>query len=49
VEAVERAGYEAAVTTQRGVITPSTRPLELKRYLIHNDTTLEEFRTFLLQ
>jgi peptidoglycan/xylan/chitin deacetylase (PgdA/CDA1 family) len=43
-----RYGYEAAVTTNRGRITRSTPPLQLKRYIIHNDTTLEEFKDFLL-
>jgi peptidoglycan/xylan/chitin deacetylase (PgdA/CDA1 family) len=41
-------GYEAAVTTERGVITRATPLMQLKRYLIHNDTTLEQFKTFLL-
>jgi peptidoglycan/xylan/chitin deacetylase (PgdA/CDA1 family) len=40
-------GYQAAVTTSRGPITSETQPLELKRFLVHNDTTLEEFKTFL--
>lgn len=43
-----RFGYRAAVTTERGPIMPDTAPMQLKRYLIHNDTTLEEFKTFLL-
>ena len=47
--AAEAAGYEAAVTTRRAPIAPSTSPLALTRYLIHNDTTIEEFRTFLLR
>lgn len=41
-------GYEAAVTTERGPITRSTPLMQLKRYLVHNDTTLEVFKTFLL-
>lgn len=41
-------GYTAAVTTQRGPILRDTSPFELKRYLIHDDTTLDEFRTFLV-
>jgi peptidoglycan/xylan/chitin deacetylase (PgdA/CDA1 family) len=41
-------GYEAAVTTERGPITKSTPLMQLKRYLIHNDTTLETFRGYLL-
>jgi len=41
-------GYVAAVTTQRAPIERDTPPLRLGRYLIHNDTTLDEFRTFLL-
>ena len=40
-------GYAAAVTTRRGPVTRATPPLELPRYLIHNDTTIEEFKTFL--
>jgi peptidoglycan/xylan/chitin deacetylase (PgdA/CDA1 family) len=47
MESVAHDGYDAAVTTWRGPITPQTPPLELKRYLVHNDTTLEEFKTFL--
>ena len=43
-----RFGYRAAVTTERGPITCETPPMLLKRYLIHNDTTLEELKTFLL-
>ena len=43
-----QSGYEAALTTQRGPITKSTDPMQLKRYLIHNDTTLEEFASFLV-
>jgi len=48
-EAASKAGYEAALTTERGVITRSTPLLQLKRYLIHNDTTLDEFKTFLVR
>jgi len=48
IAAAEADGYEAAVTTSRAPIAPSTSPLALTRYLIHNDTTLEEFKTFLL-
>ena len=44
----EAAGYEAAVTTHRAPITRATSPLALPRYLIHHDTTLEEFKTFLV-
>lgn len=47
MQAAAQDGHDAAVTTSRGPITNDTPPLELKRYLIHNDTTLEEFRTFL--
>lgn len=46
--AAKEYGYEAALTTQRGPITRSTPLFELRRYLIHNDTTLDEFKTFLL-
>jgi peptidoglycan/xylan/chitin deacetylase (PgdA/CDA1 family) len=48
IAAVKRYGYEAGLTTERGVITRATSPMRLKRYLIHNDTTLAEFKTFLL-
>jgi peptidoglycan/xylan/chitin deacetylase (PgdA/CDA1 family) len=47
--AAQAHGYEAAVTTERGPITRSTPPMRLKRYLIHNDTTLAEFATFLVR
>jgi len=47
IDEVARDGYDAAVTTWRGPITCETRPLELNRFLVHNDTTLEEFKTFL--
>ncbi|HEY6115786.1 MAG TPA: polysaccharide deacetylase family protein [Candidatus Dormibacteraeota bacterium] len=47
MESAQRSGYDAAVTTWRGPITAETPPLELKRYLIHNDTTLDELKTFL--
>jgi len=40
--------YEAAVTTRRLPVTPETPPMQLGRYLIHNATTLEQFKTFLL-
>src|SRR5205085_12420141 len=48
IAAAKQYGYEAALTTRRGPITRSTPLFELRRYLIHNDTTLEEFKTFLL-
>ena len=41
------AGYAAAVTTRRGPVTRSTPPMELPRYLVHHDTTIEEFARFL--
>ena len=41
-------GYRAAVTTRRAPVTRSTPPMQLPRYLVHDDTTLEEFKTFLL-
>lgn len=47
-DAATRYGYEAALTTERGPITRSTPVMALKRYLIHNDTTLEQFRRFLV-
>jgi peptidoglycan/xylan/chitin deacetylase (PgdA/CDA1 family) len=40
-------GYAAAVTTHRGRVTKTTPLMELPRFLVHNDTTIEEFRTFL--
>ena len=40
-------GYEAAVTTRRAPITRATPPLALTRYLIHHDTTIEEFKSWL--
>lgn len=43
-----KAGYEAGLTVERAPITRATPVMKLKRYLLHNDTTLEEFRTFLL-
>ena len=46
--AAAKYGYEAAVTTRREPVTPQTPPMQLGRYLIHNDTTLEEFKSFLL-
>lgn len=45
--AAQRYGYEAAVTTERGPITRATSPMRLKRYLIHNDTTIEELAGWL--
>jgi len=47
MESAAHDGYDAAVTTSRGPITPEAQPLQLQRYLVHNDTTLEEFKTFL--
>jgi peptidoglycan/xylan/chitin deacetylase (PgdA/CDA1 family) len=44
----KNAGYAAAVTTRRAPITRATSPFELTRYLIHHDTTIEEFKTFLV-
>lgn len=41
-------GYEAAVTVQRQPVTRSSDRFRLGRYLIHNTTTIEQFRTFLL-
>lgn len=48
-KAVSQYGYEAAVTTERGVITRQTSPMRLKRYLVHNTTTLEQFASFLIK
>src|SRR5437773_10563930 len=45
--AAARFGYDAAVATERGSITRDTSPMRLERHLVHNDTTLEEFKTFL--
>lgn len=47
IDTARRAGYEAAVTTKRGEVTLMTPLMELPRYSIHNDTTLEEFAQFL--
>jgi peptidoglycan/xylan/chitin deacetylase (PgdA/CDA1 family) len=47
MDAASRAGYDGAVTTWRGPITTETGPLELKRFLLHYDTTIEEFKTYL--
>jgi peptidoglycan/xylan/chitin deacetylase (PgdA/CDA1 family) len=44
----KNAGYTAAVTTRRAPVTTATSPFELTRYLIHHDTTIEEFKSFLL-
>jgi len=48
VEMAAAYDYEAAVTTERGPILRTTPPLRMKRYLLHNDTTLDDFKTFLL-
>lgn len=48
IAAAECDGYEAALTTTRAPITRSSSPMALTRYLIHNDTTLEQFKTFLV-
>jgi peptidoglycan/xylan/chitin deacetylase (PgdA/CDA1 family) len=45
--AASRFGYAAAVTTEREPVGCDTSPMQLGRYLIHNDTTLDKFRTFL--
>jgi len=47
IAAAQEEGYEAAVTTRRAPIVRSTSPFALPRYLIHHDTTLDEFKTFL--
>lgn len=47
IAAAESAGYAAAVTTRRAPVTRASDPMTLTRYLIHNDTTLEELRSFL--
>lgn len=47
VAEAEASGYAAAVTTRRGPVTRTTNPLALPRYLVHHDTTMEEFRGFL--
>ena len=41
-------GYVAATTVTRGAVMRNTPLMQLPRYLIHNDTTLDEFKTFLL-
>lgn len=45
---VAHSGYTAATTVSRGTVTRRTPLMELPRYLIHNDTTLDEFKTFLV-
>ena len=49
VDALCNFGYEAAVTTMRAPVRRDTPLMRLPRYLIHDTTTLEEFRTFLPQ
>ena len=49
IDAALRDGYAAATTVERGAITRNTPVMKLKRYLVHNDTTLDEFKTFLVR
>lgn len=48
IAAIRGAGYEAALTTTRAPIRRSTDPMKLTRYLIHADTSLDEFASFLI-
>ena len=48
IASVRCSGYEAALTTTRGPIRRSTDPMRLSRYLIHADTSLPEFASFLI-
>lgn len=45
--ATAAAGYEAAVTTNRGPNRPGDDPYRLKRYLFHGDTTLVDLERWL--
>jgi peptidoglycan/xylan/chitin deacetylase (PgdA/CDA1 family) len=47
IAAARAAGYEAAFTTGRGPASRTSNPLALPRYLIHNDTTIAEFESWL--
>jgi peptidoglycan/xylan/chitin deacetylase (PgdA/CDA1 family) len=47
VSAAQCDGYRAGVTTHRAPVEESSPPMTLGRYLVHNDTTIEQFRTFL--
>jgi len=47
VEAAAKYGYQAALTTERGSNDLSSDPMRLKRQLIHNTTTLEDFAGWL--
>jgi peptidoglycan/xylan/chitin deacetylase (PgdA/CDA1 family) len=49
IAAATKDGYEAGLTTTRAPITRSTSPMALTRYLVHNDTTLEQFKGFLVK
>ena len=40
-------GYRAAVTTHRAPVAKGVSVMEMGRYLVHNDTTMEEFAGFL--
>lgn len=47
IAAARAAGYTAAVTTTRGPASRTSNPFALPRYLIHHDTTLAEFESWL--
>ncbi len=47
VSAAKGAGYTAAVTVRRGVVNTGADPMMLGRFLLHNDTALGEFESWL--
>lgn len=47
IAAAKAAGYTAAVTVTPGVVTRSSNPFALPRYLIFHDTTLKELESWL--
>ena len=47
VAAARAAGYLAAVTVRRGVVQKGADPMTLTRFLLHHDTTLSEFESWL--
>jgi peptidoglycan/xylan/chitin deacetylase (PgdA/CDA1 family) len=47
IAAAKVAGYEAAVTVTPGLVTKRSNPFALERYLLHHDTTLQEFERWL--
>ena len=47
VSSVKAAGYDAAVTVTPGIVTKSSDPLTLPRFLILHDTSMKEFESWL--